>query len=47
VLLAGRQAARIVRHTGVRAVPGKIWHVLWTGRLAQPAAAEETAVADG
>jgi hypothetical protein len=36
VLIAGRQAARIVRHTGYRAVPGKIWHVLWTGRLPEP-----------
>jgi len=35
LLLAGRQAARIVRHTGFRAVPGKIWHVLWTGRLTE------------
>ena len=32
-LLAGRQAAKIVRHTGYRAVPGKIWHVLWTGKI--------------
>ena len=35
-LLAGRQAAKIVRHTGFRAVPGKIWHVLWTGTLTEP-----------
>jgi hypothetical protein len=32
-LLAGRQAAKIVRHTGFRAVPRKIWHVLWTGKI--------------
>ena len=40
-LLAGRQAAKIVRHTGFRAVPGRIWHVLWTGELpdAEPAEA--------
>ena len=40
-LLAGRQAARIVRHTGYRAVPGRIWHVLWSGELpeAEPAKA--------
>ncbi|MFZ0342418.1 MAG: hypothetical protein WAL31_08795 [Gaiellaceae bacterium] len=36
VLIAGRQAAKIVRHTGFRAVPGKIWHVLWKGRLIEP-----------
>ncbi|HEY2777696.1 MAG TPA: hypothetical protein VGI77_07300 [Gaiellaceae bacterium] len=38
-LLAGRQAAKIVRHTGFRAVPRKIWHVLWTGKMpdAEPA----------
>jgi hypothetical protein len=35
VLIAGRQAAKIVRHTGWRAVPRKIWHVLWTGRIEQ------------
>jgi hypothetical protein len=35
-LLAGRQAAKIVRHTKFRAVPGKIWRVLWTGRLTKP-----------
>ena len=35
-LIAGRQAARIVRHSGFRAVPGKIWRVLWTGKLAEP-----------
>lgn len=32
-LIAGRQAAKLVRHTGFRAVPGRIWHVLWTGKL--------------
>lgn len=35
-LLAGRQAAKIVRHTGFRAVPGKIWRVLWTGKMSEP-----------
>jgi hypothetical protein len=35
-LLAGRQAAKIVRHTGFRAVPRKIWRVLWTGKLVEP-----------
>jgi hypothetical protein len=35
VLIAGRQAAKIVRHTGFRAVPRKIWRVLWTGKLAE------------
>ncbi len=38
-LLAGRQAAKIVRHTGFRAVPRKIWHVLWTGEMPEPAEA--------
>jgi hypothetical protein len=32
-LIAGRQAAKIVRHTGFRAVPRRIWQVLWTGRI--------------
>lgn len=41
VLIAGRQTARIVRHTGWRAVPGRIWHVLWTGRL-EPEPTEAT-----
>jgi hypothetical protein len=36
VLFAGRQALKIVRDTRVRAVPGKIWHVLWAGSLAEP-----------
>jgi len=36
VLFAGRQALRIVRHTGIRAVPRKIWHVLWAGSLVEP-----------
>jgi hypothetical protein len=36
VLFAGRQTAKIVRHTGFRAVPAKIWHVLWTGELVEP-----------
>jgi len=35
-LIAGRQAAKIVRHTGFRAVPGKIWRVVWTGKLVEP-----------
>jgi hypothetical protein len=35
-LIAGRQAAKIVRHARFRAVPGKIWLVLWTGRLTEP-----------
>jgi hypothetical protein len=43
VLVAGRQAAKIVRHTGLRAVPGKIWQVLWTGRLPEPATPEPAA----
>lgn len=47
VLIAGRQAAKIVRHTGMRAVPGKIWHVLWTGRLPETEPTEATAAADG
>jgi hypothetical protein len=39
--LAGGQAVKIVRHTRLRAVPGKIWHLLWTGTLdeEEPAAA--------
>ena len=40
VLLAGRQTATIVRHTGFRAVPRKIWHVLWTGKLDAPGSAD-------
>lgn len=35
-LIAGRQAAKIVRHAKFRAVPKKIWHVLWTGELIEP-----------
>jgi hypothetical protein len=35
-LIAGRQAAKIVRHTGFRAVPRKIWQVLWTGKVVEP-----------
>jgi hypothetical protein len=46
-LIAGRQTAKIVRHTGVRAVPGRIWHVVWTGRLPDPAPTEATPAADG
>jgi hypothetical protein len=40
VLIAGRQAAKIVRHTGFRAVPGRIWHVLWNGKLPEAEPAE-------
>jgi hypothetical protein len=36
VLLAGRQTLTLVRHTGWRAVPGKIWHIVWTGKLDEP-----------
>jgi hypothetical protein len=32
-LIAGKQAAAIVKHTKKRKVPGKIWHVIWTGKL--------------
>jgi hypothetical protein len=42
VLLAGRQAAKIVRRTGFRAVPAKIGHVLWTGRLTEPEPTDAT-----
>ncbi len=45
-LLAGRQAAKIVRHTGYRAVPGRIWHVLWTGELVEAEPAEATAATE-
>jgi hypothetical protein len=45
-LFAGRQAAKIVRHTGFRAVPGKIWHVLWTGRLIEPEPTEATGASE-
>jgi hypothetical protein len=45
-LIAGRQAAKIVRHTGFRAVPGKIWHVLWTGRLIEPETTEATSASE-
>jgi hypothetical protein len=47
VPIAGRQALKIVRHTGMRAVPGKIWHVLWTGRLPETEPTEATPAADG
>ncbi len=46
VLLAGRQAAKIVRHTGFRAVPAKIWHVLWTGKLVEPEPPEATGASE-
>ena len=42
VLLAGRQTAKIVRHTGFRAVPRKIWRVLWTGKLVEPTSSPES-----
>jgi hypothetical protein len=45
-LLAGRQTAKIVRHAGFRAVPGRIWHVLWTGKLVEAVPAEATAATD-
>lgn len=45
-LLAGCQAAKIVRHTGFRAVPGKVWHVLWTGRLTEPEPSAPTTAAE-
>lgn len=45
-LFAGRQAAKIVRHTGFRAVPGKIWRVLWTGRLIEPEQTEATGASE-
>ena len=35
-LIAGRQAAKLVRHTRWRAVPGKIWRVLRTGSAVEP-----------
>jgi len=41
-LVAGRQAAKIVRHTPFRAVPGKIW----TGRLIEPEPAEATCASE-
>ena len=31
-LIAGRQAVALVRNTPFRAVPKKIWRVLWTGK---------------
>jgi hypothetical protein len=45
-LFAGRQAAKIVRHTGFRAVPGKIWRVLWTGRLVESEPTEATGASE-
>lgn len=32
-LIAGRQAVALVRNTPFRAVPKKIWRVLWTGKV--------------
>jgi len=47
VLLAGRQTLTLVRHTGWRAVPGKIWHIVWTGKVDEPEpSAEVTAASD-
>jgi hypothetical protein len=37
VLIAGRPTLNLVRHTKMRAVPGKIWRVVWTGKLDEPA----------
>ena len=42
VLIAGRQAAKLVRHTGFRAVPGRIWRVIWSGELPEPKRDETT-----
>ncbi len=36
VLLAGRPTLNLVRRTSWRAVPKKIWHVVWTGKLDEP-----------
>ncbi len=48
LLLAGGQAKKIVRHTRFRAVPGKIWRALWTGRLEpEPVEAAADAPAPG
>jgi hypothetical protein len=41
LLVAGRQTAKIVRHTGMRAVPAKIWRVIWSGKI-EPEPAETT-----
>ena len=46
VLLAGRQTLTIVRHTGWRAVPAKIWHVVWTGKLNEPEPSGETGASE-
>jgi hypothetical protein len=45
VLLAGRQTLALVRHTGWRAVPGKIWHIVWTGKVDEPEPTAEAAPA--
>jgi hypothetical protein len=45
-LIAGRQAAKIVRHAKFRAVPGRIWHVLWTGELPEPKPDEPTGASE-
>jgi hypothetical protein len=47
VLIAGRQAARIVRNTGFRAVPRKILWVLWTGLLTEPQPIDMTGASGG
>jgi hypothetical protein len=46
VLIAGRQTAKIVRNTRFRAVPAKIWNVLWTGRLIEPEPTEATGASE-
>ena len=46
VLIAGRQAAKLVRHTGFRAVPGRIWRVIWTGELPEPEPDETTGASE-
>jgi hypothetical protein len=46
VLIAGRQAAKLVRHTGFRAVPRRIWRVLWTGELPEPQPDETTGASE-
>jgi len=46
LLIAGRQAAKIVRHTRYRTVPGRIWRVLWTGELPEPEPNETTGESD-
>lgn len=45
-LMAGRQAVRIVRGTPFRAVPGKLWRVLRTGKLPAPEPTEAPATSE-